>query len=307
MECNYDSATWGNLGRIYHCEVQNSISVTSLEESIITSITGIHKFGRNSEYVRGFWIDNKIVHYFPKGLSELFENLVAISICRSQLKEINQSNLREFPNLLYIQAYGNDIEVLEEGLFDLNPKLSFIDLGTNKISKVHPDIFKNLIDLVYLYFNGNSCIDEDAKNDVSAVRNLIQHVITECPIPIKSIDSECPKVCLSKIGELTSITLSNIDSLNKIKNTVEIMKENIPKKHNETFVNFDERADIVEDKVVGNDKQIEDINLKLKEIHDKILQSMDPKFGELKKEVNDKIGNLEEKLDKILKALNITE
>ena len=138
MECKYITDEWGTLHKIYYCLVQNPVSINSREASTITSVSGSHISGKSNDDVFAVDIKRKTVNYFPKGIEKIFKNLQGISISNSGLQEITQSDLSVFPELVNLILTQNNIQVLEQGLFDINPKLTYINLNWNKISQIHP-------------------------------------------------------------------------------------------------------------------------------------------------------------------------
>lgn len=155
------------------------VLIDTLEGSIITSSNGTHNSGKSNDDVRGFYIEYKTIHYFPKGINEIFKNLNGISIRNSHLKKIAQEDLSKFPNLVRLNLYNNNIEVVEEDLFKFNLKLKYISLSHNKIGKIHPKVFDHLNQLTILDLGYNECINIDT-SDVENIQILIQEVKSKC-------------------------------------------------------------------------------------------------------------------------------
>jgi hypothetical protein len=129
IDCNYNVAnsyvgTYNSA--IYECSVTNNPNITTEESVKITGITGAHLSSKSNNDVTGFDIRSKTVHFFPKDIEKFFQNLKMICIFICKLKEIHQSDLKPFANLMYLYLYHNEIEVIEEGLLDFNPNLEVI-------------------------------------------------------------------------------------------------------------------------------------------------------------------------------------
>lgn len=181
IKCYYISPDGKYLKNNYTCNVENDLSIMSYEEAVINSNTGTHYSGNNNDDVYGLHIIKKIVHYFPRGLDKIFKKLRGIIIKKSGLKQISQSDIRKFSDLVYLGLKGNDIKVLDEGLFDFNPKLQFVGLRENKITNIHPNVFNNLDELIHLDLRSNLCIDLSALNNRIQVENIIRITRLQCP------------------------------------------------------------------------------------------------------------------------------
>ncbi|KAL7013362.1 hypothetical protein ACKWTF_015351 [Chironomus riparius] len=175
--CSYTSSTIGYAltTSSYHC-VANKLIVYSREDAIVDDISGIHRDGKTNEDVLGFLIYGTNIPYFLKNLDKHFKNLKAILIQASHLKELHQADLKPFPNLLGLYLSENDIQVIEEGLFDFNPNLIEIRFQSNKIVHISANVFDNLLrKLSYLYLGYNICISKNALNP-STVKDLIREI-----------------------------------------------------------------------------------------------------------------------------------
>lgn len=238
LECNYFVDDFTPLGSIYTCLVINPINITSPEETLVTSVNGTHVSNKTNDDVLGVYILSKMVHYFPQGLEIFFKNIIGIIVGDTELKQITQQDFRNYQNLKLLALYDNSIEVLEEGLFDITLDLIFINLESNVIATVHPEVFDNLTNLTSLMLSFNICIDRSVYNNPLLVQELIQQVRMQCPSPGSTTtiitttgtsttpapeDNECPESCLSRIVELekrlnnfineTTVRLDRIESI----------------------------------------------------------------------------------------------
>jgi len=99
------------------------------------------------------------------------------------LLEIHQSDLMHLTRLEYLDLESNEVEVIEDGLFDYNPSMRFISISYNKIIEVHPEVFDHLTKLMYLYLERNKCISMNARNSPSGVKDVIKQIKLKCPSP----------------------------------------------------------------------------------------------------------------------------
>jgi len=168
-----------DYGSLYNCDVQNYINIISLDAAQVDAISGTHKAGYNNDNVENLNIKQGKIHYFPRGLNKIFKNLKAIEISGTGLKEIHQSDLKDFPQLKKLWLATNDLEILEENLFEFNPNLELVSLSSNKISLIDPNVFSKLTSLNALYLGSNTCINMGANNPTE-VKNIIKTVKAQC-------------------------------------------------------------------------------------------------------------------------------
>jgi Leucine-rich repeat (LRR) protein len=180
FQCRYETVVWDTLGSIYWSSVHNKLNITSLDAAQINDISGTHEAGKNNDNVEGLWVIYNQIHYFPRGLNKFFKNLKAIRIYYSGLKAIHQSDLKDFPKLVYLSLDSNNLEILEENLFEFNPNLEEISLHFNQISHIDSKVFEKLTKLTTLWLSLNTCIDMFASNNATAVRKIIKTAQSQC-------------------------------------------------------------------------------------------------------------------------------
>ncbi|KAL7011503.1 hypothetical protein ACKWTF_014291 [Chironomus riparius] len=130
--------------------------------------------------VTGLDVRTKTMHFFPKGLYKFFKNLKLIHIIFCELKEIHQSDLMPFTNLMFLYISSNDVEVIEEGLFDFNPNLELIYFYESNVIHIDPNVFDNLNKLIRFYFAPIPCISRNIENSRENVLEAIKVVKTKC-------------------------------------------------------------------------------------------------------------------------------
>ncbi|KAL7012481.1 hypothetical protein ACKWTF_014873 [Chironomus riparius] len=182
IQCEYGTSFYHAVGYVYECVLQNTLNIKSRESAVINSVNGSHSSGKTSADVTGFWSwdSTRVIEYFPRNLDNIFTNLKMIVIQYGRLKEIQQSDLRPFTKLVLLSLYNNDIEFLEDGLFAYNPELEFVSFFYNKIIHIGSQVFDNLNKLTWLYLHKNTCIDMDAENNQTAVKEVISQAKVKC-------------------------------------------------------------------------------------------------------------------------------
>jgi len=181
LECNFNiGPNYGAVGPIYRCEVKTNLNIKSPEDAIINAVSGTHMSGKTNDDVLTFDAVSKIIDYFPKGLEKFFKNLKAFRILNGRLKQISQSDLKPFINLVYLEIQNTDIEIIEDDLFTNHPNIQVVWLLSNKIFHVGKNVFNNMNDITWLGFESNPCISMNALNNSTAAKLIIDSLKTKC-------------------------------------------------------------------------------------------------------------------------------
>lgn len=135
--------------------------------------------------MKGLFILKKQIHFLPHAIGEtFFKNIAGLTINDSKLKEIHQQDLSEFSKLRELFIVSNEIENLEENLFEFIEHLELLWLDGNKITKIDSKIFDNLNKLRYLNIRERkSCMGAMKKiqYDHEAVKKFIDRILkTKC-------------------------------------------------------------------------------------------------------------------------------
>ena len=182
IQCKYQHYSYYAVGYVYECIPQNTLNIKSRESAVINSVNGSHLSGKSNADVTYFYSDvsSRVIEYFPRNLENIFTKLKMISIQFGRLKEIQQSDLRPFTKLVRLSLDFNDIEFLEDGLFAYNLELEFVGFDFNKIINIGSQVFDNLNKLAWLYLRGNTCINMDAENNKTVVKEVISQAKSKC-------------------------------------------------------------------------------------------------------------------------------
>lgn len=196
----------------YSCIVSSQHHQARQAFLTISSATGHHLSGKNNSDVTAFWVYDRHFDFFPKGLDKIFENLEIIIFGDCGMKTIGRTDLKPFPKLIWFSLFINQIEVIEEGLFDNNPNLKYISLRENKIHRIYPKTFDNLAYLVTLRLSGNKCININADENRQQVMELIRQVKLKCSVPETTTE------------EITTTTVEYFDDEHDQGTTVRLQK-----------------------------------------------------------------------------------
>ena len=129
------------------------------------------------------WSEGKNVQYFPRGLEKTFKNLKMIYVEHGRLKEVHQADLKPFTKLISLSLEDNDIEIVEDDLFEFNEKLEVLWLSKNKIMIVGSKVFTNLNNLISLYITSNPCINMEIYHNSTGVKKIVEYATENCDDP----------------------------------------------------------------------------------------------------------------------------
>lgn len=174
INCVYYTGGFVYIGVVYYCDVA-TLSVTTEPNQTITSIPGSHLSGHSDASVRGINIMSKTVNYIPHGIANFFPNLDGLQIHICHLKAIEKVDIQSLTNLRELYLGANDLETLKNGLFDSNTALEYLWFDSNKIINVGFDLLKPLSRLTGAFFNGNTCISQQATTaaEIPALRSAL--------------------------------------------------------------------------------------------------------------------------------------
>ncbi|KAL7013373.1 hypothetical protein ACKWTF_015359 [Chironomus riparius] len=180
VSCVYDTFSFGKTGHQYGCFVSNKLNIVHKQLTSVKVTSGSHKADRSNDDVFGFYAGNRNTQYFPKGLDKFFKNLNTISIYNGPLSELTQDDLRPYSKLENLYLYSNIIEVLEAGVFDNNKLLVTISLKNNRLVHVDENVFNNLNNLQFLFFELNPCLDKNIENNPFLIKAFIKLIYKNC-------------------------------------------------------------------------------------------------------------------------------
>lgn len=175
----------------YECFI-DSLEIHSRDNRNITQVTGAHAIGKSNDNVNGIRALHANIEFFPRGLEKFFKNLEYFHIWQSNLTEITGDDLKPFRRLKKFDAFDNEIEKIEDDLFDFTPHLEFISLASNQIWKVENGTFDGLKSLRKLDFDKNVCYVGD--DDEEKLQELIDEIEDKCENFVKKGEESEEKV-----------------------------------------------------------------------------------------------------------------
>ncbi|CRL03593.1 CLUMA_CG016779, isoform A [Clunio marinus] len=133
--------------------------------------------------IKALRIENGIVHYLPENIMKSFPNSLILHVLNSELKSINQNDLKGMTNLEDVNLHrnkiksldvdtfkdlkelksldmsNNEIELILSKLFQSNTNLETLSLNFNNIEKLHEETFMMLLKLQRLYISNNKIVE----------------------------------------------------------------------------------------------------------------------------------------------------
>ncbi|XP_070507834.1 uncharacterized protein MAL8P1.12-like [Chironomus tepperi] len=306
--CEYANYDFTSTDELYSCIVKNDLKINSSDVKI-NEVKGSHKSGKSNDLVSGLVIDNKKTEYFPSNLDEKFKNLLALKIKYGRLKEIHQDDLKKFSKLRYLNLDENNIEALDDDLFEFNTELELIWFGKNKIKSIGRSTFDKLSQLSDLDLLGNICTKERISG--AKVKPGISKIKLQCFKPDMELENlkqqyQILKTKNKKLVENVEKLKSENSNLTK---DVESMTEHNFKLCYDLTAKLEEQTkkilekDIAIEKLKNSNDDLKDQISKIqREKQEKLIinQQMEKKIKQLETQVND----CEDKVSKKVKEIN---
>ncbi|XP_070508532.1 uncharacterized protein [Chironomus tepperi] len=293
IECEYgflDSVH--AYGDKYRCLVKNDIDIELPEEVDIESISGSHMRHKTDDNDIHFHINDKLIKYFPRGMGKFYKNLKGIVIWHTKLKEIHQMDLMAYPKLNNLFLSSNDIEIIEDGLFDYNLDIEVIIFENTKIFHIGLTVFGNLRKLVTLFLNGNKCTNSYSVNNRALSLKVIRDIRRTCTSSdfvnlMRKLEN------LEEISENSVIANSQIFSQNVMNYLTEFKDSK--------FANFAPLKQRFQNFIQRKIKSALDGACSIEDRQQNILHAVDMKIEELESRLTRKIEEIfDEKLEKVM-------
>jgi hypothetical protein len=154
--------------------------ITNRSNRYIQTVTEVSNIcNRNQNVSKGVSFVASKVYYFPLDIEIFLDNLEAIKIVKSELKEIRKEDLKPFAELKVLNFSHNALEILETDLFQFNPNLEVIILYSNNLHHIDSHVFDNFMNkLSTFYMDYNFCVLDDASNDKKEANKIIKTIQT---------------------------------------------------------------------------------------------------------------------------------
>lgn len=187
LNCSYDVVTWTLVGSIYTCT--GSIQFDG-DDRNVTSVTGNHTQGNSNINVLAIALSTQpFPNGAPTNLESFFPNLTVFSMSSTALAQFSRSDIAPFFNLRALILFNNQLRALESDLFVDTPSVEYINLGSNRLRHLGPNVFTHL-NLVTLRLNENDCIDNFVNNNTAEIDSLTWEASVKCPPTFQQLENE---------------------------------------------------------------------------------------------------------------------
>jgi BTB/POZ domain len=175
--CKFSTASYGD--RFYTCVVKEA-SVLK-RHRIIKGFIGEHEPGKSNNDVKAIRFEETTVHYFPRGLAEIFPALKKLSIRQCGLRSVTRDDLKGLENLEDLSLCANPLQWLPSNLFVGMTKLKLERIS----SKILEPIANNRLDLVSFDSNTkiNSLFGRQHYRTTKTLRELMEVIDKNCDKP----------------------------------------------------------------------------------------------------------------------------
>lgn len=174
-------------GDVYQCR---AVVRHSGSGRILDDVIGDHlSDGKSNVDVEHLNLWNQDMNFIPFSIDKFFPAIKAISWYNSKLLTITADDLKQFPNLIFLGLWMNNLVTLDGDLFKFTPKLQLIDVDGNQIENVGENLLSNLKDLTVADFSLNVCIDAFALT-AEDIPDFIVKLEANCTTPTDTTTAE---------------------------------------------------------------------------------------------------------------------
>lgn len=176
----YDDDSLSPWGYVYY--LCNGTVIADRNNTDVSEIFGLHKYGKNNSYVDGLLLTNQNLTSFPTNLETIFPNLRHIVLSSNNITRLTNTDLKPHKLLSDLLMDNNQITYLEADLFDGMDKLITVNLTSNRISYIDHGIIIPL--RMQIRLRNNTCIDEQRIGlpDTSCFMSSILKQCAQLPI-----------------------------------------------------------------------------------------------------------------------------
>jgi Leucine rich repeat len=156
-----------------------------------TLVTGNHTAGVNNSDVRAVTISNQeLGGGLPTGLNNFFPGLFVLSVSGTNISRILRRDLEPFQSLRLLILFNNGLRILDGDVFVNSSSIEYINLNSNNLRHLGPNLFRPLTNLRTLRLQNNLCIDQYVDNNTTQIVSLLVEASFRCPSTIEQIEQE---------------------------------------------------------------------------------------------------------------------
>lgn len=212
FECEYVRSGWYVVGEVKNCYGKRlNILVPDLEIESVNNSSAI------LDDVKGFWIEDEVCKFVPKGIATFMTNLVAFGLMKTGLVSLSKFDLEPFTSIRRFAVYGNEIEYIERDLFMYNKKLESVSLTDNNLMIIGSTFLETLPLLNWAQIEIR-CVHRTCENR-DCIKPLTKHLEDNCQSDsviaklngkIQQLESDLKK-CSGKLVDIGNNNCPEID------------------------------------------------------------------------------------------------
>lgn len=153
---------------------------TNVSHRDILEVTGAHFAGHNNSLVRQIHIYKHHMEYFPRGLTNYFENIEAIHAGMNNLAYLGKDDMKVFKKLRFLYLYNNLLSNLQSDVLEDNLQLEYVSFYNNHLKHIGSGLLTPLKSLKTAYFNNNICIDKQAVHNPRDIHEIKLEISERC-------------------------------------------------------------------------------------------------------------------------------
>lgn len=170
LTCEYScEVEYQVISRVCRCKV---IDFNSHKRETISEVDGLP----DASNVELLLIDEQKMKFLPENIHNFLPNLKGIVIDSSELVSFTKNDLKPFGQLIFLFIGNNNIEELENDLFENNKALQWVSFINNFTKRIGGDILNHTESLQFANFQRNSCINFKAvgKDQIERLKLFIR-------------------------------------------------------------------------------------------------------------------------------------
>lgn len=188
FDCFYDlELFFDDVKLLYTCSLPDGsldkgarVKHTNATHRDILEVTGPHVDGQNNTHVKQIHIYKHQFEYFPRGLTNYFENIEAIHAGMNNLAYLEKDDMKVFSKLRFLYLYNNVLSNLQSDVLEDNTKLEYVSFYNNHLAHIGSRLLTPLKSLKTAYFNKNICIDKQAVHNAREIHEIKLEISERC-------------------------------------------------------------------------------------------------------------------------------
>lgn len=190
FDCIFDlELFFDEMKVVYTCSLpdgeKHGRQVTNATHRDITDVIGPHMKDPpnviwNNTDVRQIHIFKHKFEYFPRGLTDFFENIEAIHAGMNALAFLEKDDMKIFTKLRFLYLYNNVLQSLKSDVLEDNLDLQYVSFYGNQLAHIGSNLLTPLKSLKTAYFNKNVCIDLQAVHNLRDLAEIKLEISQRC-------------------------------------------------------------------------------------------------------------------------------